>query len=86
MQLIINAIIFVYNSFDIFMVMYFGNEIELTSNQLTNFIFQSNWMDQSETYKKNILLTAEILQQPQELIILKLYPLNLITFTSVSEN
>lgn len=70
--------------FDIFLVMYLGNEIYLESYGLPYCLFESNWMDQSESCKKIIIIMSEVLKKPQELVIFKLYPMNLERFTSVS--
>ncbi|XP_037027235.1 odorant receptor 94a-like isoform X2 [Bradysia coprophila] len=68
--------------FDIFMIMYLGNEIMLGSNDLSYYLFQSNWLDLTPSNKKCILILKERLKRPQELLVGKLYPLNLDTFTS----
>jgi len=73
-----------YNLFDIFMVMYFGNEIKVSRSRLSYCFFESNWIEQSALYKQCVIIIMEVLKQPQELVILKLYPLNLKTFSSVS--
>lgn len=73
----------IYNVFDIFVVMHYGNEIKLSSDRLTYSLFESHWMDQQETFKKSMIIFSEVTKQPHELLIGKLYPLNLQTFTSV---
>lgn len=73
----------VYNISDIFMVMYFGNEIKLTSDALSYSLFKSNWMEQPESCKKVVIIFGERLKQAQQLVVLKLYPLTLETFTRV---
>lgn len=72
-----------YNLFDIFMIAYFGNEIEQASSRLTYALFESNWTGQSESFKSCLVILAEVLKRPQRIIVFKLYPLNLTTFTSV---
>lgn len=72
-----------YNAFDIFMVMYFGNEIEVSSGQLPYCLFESNWIEQPHLFKKIIIIFGEVVKQPQRLVVFKLYPLNLSTFTTV---
>lgn len=72
-----------YNLFDIFMVMYLGNEVKLSSN-LSYRLFESQWMVQTETCKKYIVIVAEIVKKPRELKVGKIYSLNLQTFSSVS--
>jgi len=82
-QTTVNCMLLIYNLFDIFMVMYLGNEIKLFSDRLSYCFFQSNWMDQSSLNKNCIIILAEVLKRPQEMVIAKLYPLDLKTFTSV---
>lgn len=64
--------------------MYFGNEITLNSSKLSYCLYESNWTDRSEFYKKIMVTYMEILQQPETLIIGKLFPLSLNIFMSVS--
>lgn len=66
------------------MLMYFGNEIKLESDQLSYSLFESNWIDKPKATNVDMIILTEILKQPQELIICKLYPLNLETFRAVS--
>lgn len=66
--------------------MYFGNEIELNSGGLSYCLFESNWMEQTKSCQKNIIILMEVLKKPQQLVIAKLYPLNLETFISVNHN
>ncbi len=72
-----------YSIFDIFMIMYLGNEIKLSSDELTHRMYESSWIDQTESCKKCIIILMERLKRPQELVVGNLYPLNLETFTSV---
>lgn len=67
------------------MVIYLGNEIKLASGNLSHCLFESNWTKQTHSCKKCITILKERLKRPQELIVGKLYPLNLLTFTSVSQ-
>jgi len=76
--------ILIYNLFDIYVVMHYGNEIKLSSERLTYSVFESNWMEQTKSFKMCMIIFAEVSKQPHELLIGKLYPLNLQTFTSVS--
>ncbi|XP_037028512.1 odorant receptor 94b-like [Bradysia coprophila] len=82
-QTVINCVILIYNTFDIFVVMYFGNEIKYHYSQLIYCLFESDWINQLDTVKRNIIILTEVLKQPQDLVILKLYPMNLETFTSI---
>lgn len=83
MEQLIFVCILIFNVFDIFMIMLFGNKIKLSSEQLPYCLFQSNWIVQPQSCKKNILIFAELLRTPHELVALKLYPLTLETFTMV---
>lgn len=66
------------------MVLYFGNEIRLSSDQLSYCLFESDWTGQSHSCQKIIIILAEFVKQPHQLMVWKLYPLNVDTFTSVS--
>lgn len=68
------------------MIMFFGNEIKFSSHRLSYCLFESNWIEQSESNKKLILILTEVLQRSHNIIVGKLYPLNLETFTSVNGN
>jgi len=86
LERVINFGTMCYNVFDIFMVMYFGNEIKLSSDQHTYCLFESDWIDRSQLTKKCIIIFGELLMQPHQLVILTLYPLTLDTFMRVSLN
>lgn len=73
-----------YGIFDIFLVMYLGNEISVASARLAYCLFESAWIGQSKSCLKCLLLLDEIVRRPQQLVILKIYPINLETFTQVS--
>lgn len=79
----IHFIIMSYNICEIFMITYFGNEIMLSSDSLSYSLFQSNWMVQPQSTRKYIIIFAEYLKRPHELLVYKLYPLTLDTFTKV---
>ena len=81
---VFNGFFLIYNCFDIFVLMYLGNEIKLSSHRLSYCLFESNWIEQSPTCKRYIIIMTEVLKEPHEMIIGKLYPLNLKTFSSVS--
>lgn len=82
MELMIYLLILIYNIFDIFMITYFGNEVNLSSDRLLYCLFQSNWYEY-QSGRKTILILGERFKQPLELVILKLYPLTLELFTRV---
>lgn len=83
MEIGIFIAILVFNVFDIFVLMYYGNEIELSSERLGYCVFESNWIEKRQASKKCILLFMVLIRQPHVFLIWKLYPLNLATFTRV---
>ncbi len=82
-QTIFYGVVLSYCLGDIFMLMYLGNEIKLASDNLSYCLYQSNWIEQTESCKKYFLIVVERLKVPQELTVGKLFPLNLETFTAV---
>ncbi|XP_037032673.1 odorant receptor 94a-like [Bradysia coprophila] len=72
-----------YFIYDLFMITYFGNEIMLSSNRVSYSLFESDWIEQPQSTKKNIIIFGEYLKQPHVLVIGKLYPLTLETFTRI---
>lgn len=82
-EVVIHVISLFYNLEDIFVIMYFGNEIKLQSSRLGYCLFESDWIDQPQSTIKNLIIFGELLQQPIELVTLYIYPLTLDTFTSV---
>lgn len=66
------------------MVMFCGNEIKVSSDRLSYCLYECNWLERSKVCKNTIITLTEALKQPKELVVGKLYPLNLNTFTSVS--
>lgn len=83
MVFIFHVYCLVYNIAQILMVTYLGNEIYLTSNRLSYSLFESNWIDQPQITKKYVIIFAEIVKASQVLVIAKVYPLTLETFTKV---
>lgn len=69
---------------DIFFITYLGNEINYKSGRLSYCLFGSNWMVQTESCKKCVLIFGELLKKPEKLVIW-IFPMDLQTFTSVSE-
>lgn len=84
LQSSVYVVLLFYIIFDIFMVMNFGNEIKISSNRLSYCLFESNWIDQSNENKKRVIILTEILKQPYQLIVCKVYPLDLKSFSAVS--
>lgn len=65
------------------MIMFIGSEIEDSSGRLRYSLFESNWPEQKQSTKKDIIIMAEILKKPHRLLIGQVYPLNLETFIRV---
>ncbi|XP_037041485.1 odorant receptor 23a-like [Bradysia coprophila] len=72
-----------YNISEIFMITFFGNEIQVSSDRLSYCLFESNFVDQTDSVKKLIVIFGEYLKQPHQLTIGNLYPLTLDTFTRI---
>ncbi|XP_037039733.1 odorant receptor 94b-like isoform X2 [Bradysia coprophila] len=72
-----------YNVAGILITTYLGNEITLTSNRLSYCVFESDWYDQPQSTKFIITILGEFLQQPQVMVVAKLYTLTLETFTRI---
>ncbi|XP_037024898.1 odorant receptor 94a-like isoform X1 [Bradysia coprophila] len=77
------SIVEFYCFFDTFALMYLGNEIMVSSDKLSYCLFESNWIEQTQSCKRNILILVEYLQQPQQIIVCKLFPLNLESFSII---
>lgn len=82
----LNFVVMLYILSEIFMITYFGNEIKLSSNRLSYSLFESTWINQTHSTKKCVIIFGEYLKQPHQLVIGKLYPLTLETFTRVRLN
>ncbi|XP_037026086.1 odorant receptor 94a-like [Bradysia coprophila] len=80
---IVHFLAFIYFIYGLFMITYFGNEIMLSSNRLSYSLFESDWYNQPQSTKKCIVIFGEYLKRPQEIVIGKLYPLTLETFTRI---
>lgn len=65
---------------------FLGNEILLSSDRLSYSFFESNWIDLSQSMKKNVNIFGELLMKPQEMVVSKLYPLTLQTLSRVRSN
>nr|QGW45384.1 odorant receptor 11 [Bradysia odoriphaga] len=71
-----------YGVFDVFLVMYLANDITVASDRLSYCLFESNWIEQTESCKKYVVIMGEMLKQPQMLVVL-IYPVNLETFMRI---
>lgn len=77
------GLILAVNGFDLFVVFYLCNEITVASEELLYCVFESNWFGQSKMVALNLAILTEVLKRPQQLVVSKLFPMNLMTFTSV---
>lgn len=66
--------------------MYLAHDISLASDKLSYCLFECAWIGQPKYCLKCILVLGEIIRHSQQLVILKIYPMNLETFTVVSLN
>ncbi|XP_037039749.1 putative odorant receptor 71a [Bradysia coprophila] len=80
---IVHVYTFFYNTAELFMITYFGNEIMLSSGRLTYCLFESEWIGQPRSTTKCIIIFGEYLRQSDVMLIGKLYPLTLETFTRI---
>ncbi|XP_037039739.1 putative odorant receptor 71a [Bradysia coprophila] len=84
---IVERIVHVYSLFnsiaELFMITYLGNEILLSSSHLTYSLFESEWIGQPHSTIKCIIIFGEYLKRSHEMLIGKLYPLTLETFTRI---
>nr|QGW45387.1 odorant receptor 14 [Bradysia odoriphaga] len=82
-QYVFYTIEIIYCFADIFAVLYLANEIMLSSDRLSYALFESNWITQTQSCKKYIIIVVEYLKQPRQFIVGKLFALNLETFTLI---
>lgn len=83
-QQLLYGVMLVYNILDILTLMYFGNEINLLSSQFSYCLFKSDWIGKSLSTKNCIIIFGDLLMRPHKMLILKIFPLTLETFTKVS--
>ncbi|XP_037039745.1 odorant receptor 22a-like [Bradysia coprophila] len=83
----VERIVHVYSLFnsiaELFMITYLGNEILLSSGRLTYSLFESEWIGKLHSTIKCIIIFGEYMKQSHEMLIGKLYPLTLETFTRI---
>lgn len=72
-----------YNFFDILLITYLGNEIKLADDRLSYRFFESDWIDRRPSTKKSIIIFVELTMHPSDMLIFKLFPLSVETFTKV---
>ncbi|CAG9764260.1 unnamed protein product [Ceutorhynchus assimilis] len=61
----------------LFILAWSANEINVQSSNISNAIYESNWMDQSESTKKTMLIMMMRAQKPLSLTIGPFGPMNL---------
>lgn len=83
MELLIHVFTLIYNISEIFMITYLGNEIMLSSDNLSYRLFESDWIDQTRNARLCVIIFGEYLKKSQVMVIGKLYPLTLETFMTV---
>ncbi|XP_037039740.1 putative odorant receptor 71a [Bradysia coprophila] len=83
LERIIHFYTFFYNIAELFMITYLGNEIMLSSSGLSYSLFESEWVEQAHSTQKCLIVFGEYLKRSQEMLIGKLYPLTLETFTRI---
>lgn len=82
-QIIVHICLIGYYIFDIFLTMYFGNLIILKSDELRSALYQSNWTQQSLKFRRIAMILFERLRNPTNILVGKLFPLSLDTFSAV---
>nr|QGW45414.1 odorant receptor 41 [Bradysia odoriphaga] len=80
---IVHAYSLFYGLAELFMITYLGNEILLSSSRLTYSLFESELIGQPYSTQKCIIIFGEYLKQSHEMLIGKLYPLTLETFSKI---
>lgn len=92
-MLIVNASFAFIFLFQIFLICMFGQEVMSEYDQLSHQLYSSNWLAIIAASKRNepkschkiLIMFMEMLKHDQQIMIGKVFPLNLRTFTSVSQ-
>lgn len=71
-------------SFEIFVLVYFANEISLESNRLSGCIYESNWTSMLPTYQKLIVIVGEKWRNTKQLVVGKMFPMRITILKSVN--
>lgn len=69
--------------FEIYAVIFYADEIAITSNRLSYCIYDSNWTCMSIECQKLIIIISEKWKKPQELIVGKVFAMRMSILTSV---
>lgn len=75
--------LFVQNG-QIFLPCYFGNELIVSSTALSKHSYFSNWMDMTKESRKIFICLLERLKCESQIVVGKLFPLSLETYTTVN--
>jgi hypothetical protein len=67
----------------LFMLAYFGNAIESTSDGISNAIYESDWIERDRDHRKIMMITMESVRNPMVIKTIKLFHVNLPTFLFV---
>lgn len=71
-------------TFEIFVIIYFANEVSLKCDQLNYCIFESNWTDMSLKWKKLMINFCEKCKKPKEFVVGKIFTMRMDLLTSVT--
>jgi 7tm Odorant receptor len=67
----------------LWMLAYFGNSVESTSDEMSTAIYESDWIASDAAYKKNLLLMMINVQVPLKVKAARIFDLNLPSFLFV---
>ncbi|KAJ3663565.1 hypothetical protein Zmor_007816 [Zophobas morio] len=70
----------------IFMCCWFGNEVEVKSNNIAYAVYECDWINFSETTKKDLIFFVMKAQRPVKLSALNLVYLSLETFMRIMKS
>lgn len=72
--------------FEIFVPTYAGSLLRLESETLPHNIFESNWMNKNEKYKKSMMILIERTLRPIRIAAGSVFELSLSTLLQVTQN
>jgi odorant receptor len=67
----------------IYIPCYFGNELSLSSEKLSDSLFHSNWIDESAEFKLAMKIFMENTKKPLQISVFNTFNLNLESFLTV---
>lgn len=68
---------------EIFLPCYFGTVLSVTSSELSTAFFHSNWINESESFKKLSKMFFENAKSDMKITALGVFDVNLTTFNSI---